>query len=55
MQYTVDDDPQQFVFKARAHHLGIRPHRVQGDEDIAVERALRRIIKRDDVRVIIMP
>ena len=49
------DDTVQFFFVGCPHPLGVGPHRVETDEEVARNHVTFAVIERDDVRVIIVP
>ena len=54
MQHAVDEDAEKLGIKGNANHLGIGAHGFQGNENIAVQGLPCRVIKGDDIRVVVV-
>ena len=55
VQHAMDDDAHEFGLIRRTQHLGIAGNRVKRDDHVAGNVARIGVVKRDNVRVIIMP
>ena len=54
MQHAVNYHPHQFVVIRSAYSLGIRGHSVKRDKHISPYKPAGRIVKRYDIRVVVM-
>ena len=54
VQHTVGYDAQQLSGVILTERLSIRSHRVKRDENVAGDHAATRVVKRDDVSVIVV-
>ena len=54
VENAVDDDAVEFLFVGGTYVLGIRTHGVEGDKEVAADFIALRVVKGNDVRIIIV-